>query len=238
MQNVGALRRLGECSTRCHLKMWPLGMLWYWDTWNAGKGRRHWNYFDKCNSIVCNQTLLLLLGCWMHVPAWLQLKRAGVFISRSLNGWDSDVFVGSSLVDTYAKCGSMEDAGSVFNKSPHAWQIQVTKFQGCSCRTAEIVRTCVWCRVRALCEIGSEWCGRRRNGISFVTTARNWLLHLGSSTQLLVVLSKWGKNLWVCEDCHTSSIPFITLKMVMPVICLVNHDIKFILFTVWSLLIL
>jgi hypothetical protein len=63
-------------------------------------------------------------------------------------------------------------------------------------------------------------------------------LHLGSSTQLLVVLSKWGKNLWVCEDCHTSSIPFITLKMVMPVICLVNHDIKFILFTVWSLLIL
>jgi uncharacterized protein YqgC (DUF456 family) len=39
-------------------------------------------------------------------------------------------------------------------------------------------------------------------------------LHLGSSTQLLVVLSKWGKNLWVCEGCHTSSIPFITLKMV------------------------
>jgi hypothetical protein len=85
MQNVGALRRLGECSTRCHLKMWSLGMLWYWDMWNAGKGRRHWNYFDKCNSIVCNQTLLLLLGCWMHVPAWLQLKRAGVFISRWLN---------------------------------------------------------------------------------------------------------------------------------------------------------
>jgi hypothetical protein len=58
-------------------------------------------------------------------------------------GWDSDVFVGSSLVDMYAKCGSMEDAGSVFNKSAHAWQIQVTKSQGCSCRTAEIVRACV-----------------------------------------------------------------------------------------------
>jgi pentatricopeptide repeat protein len=25
MQNVGALRMLGECSTRCHLEMWPLG---------------------------------------------------------------------------------------------------------------------------------------------------------------------------------------------------------------------
>ncbi len=25
LQNVGALRRLGECSTSCHLKMWSLG---------------------------------------------------------------------------------------------------------------------------------------------------------------------------------------------------------------------
>ncbi len=33
-------------------------------------------------------------------------------------GWDSDVFVGSSSVDMYAKCGSMEDAWSVFNKMP------------------------------------------------------------------------------------------------------------------------
>jgi pentatricopeptide repeat protein len=31
MQNVGALRMLGECLTRCHLKMWPLGMPSYWD---------------------------------------------------------------------------------------------------------------------------------------------------------------------------------------------------------------
>jgi pentatricopeptide repeat protein len=31
------------------------------------------------------------------------------------SGWDSNVFVGSSLVDMYAKCGSMEDAQRVFN---------------------------------------------------------------------------------------------------------------------------
>jgi pentatricopeptide repeat protein len=31
-------------------------------------------------------------------------------------GWEADVFVGSCLVDMYAKCGSMEDAQSVFNK--------------------------------------------------------------------------------------------------------------------------
>ncbi|CAK9214874.1 unnamed protein product [Sphagnum troendelagicum] len=60
MQNVGALKMLGECSTRCHLEMWSLGMLWYWDMWNVGKGRRHWNYFNKCNSRVCDLTPLLL----------------------------------------------------------------------------------------------------------------------------------------------------------------------------------
>ncbi|CAK9210480.1 unnamed protein product [Sphagnum troendelagicum] len=32
------------------------------------------------------------------------------------SGCESDVFVGSSLVDMYAKCGSMEDAWKVFNK--------------------------------------------------------------------------------------------------------------------------
>jgi pentatricopeptide repeat protein len=31
-------------------------------------------------------------------------------------GWEAAVFVGSCLVDMYAKCGSMEDAQSVFNK--------------------------------------------------------------------------------------------------------------------------
>jgi pentatricopeptide repeat protein len=34
------------------------------------------------------------------------------------HGWDSDVFVGRSLLDMYAKCGSMEDAWRVFNKMP------------------------------------------------------------------------------------------------------------------------
>ncbi len=34
------------------------------------------------------------------------------------SGYDSNVFVGTSLVDMYAKCGSMEDAWRVFNKMP------------------------------------------------------------------------------------------------------------------------
>jgi pentatricopeptide repeat protein len=34
------------------------------------------------------------------------------------SGWDSDIFVGSSLVDMYAKCGSMEDAWNLFKNMP------------------------------------------------------------------------------------------------------------------------
>jgi pentatricopeptide repeat protein len=34
------------------------------------------------------------------------------------SGLETDVFLGSSLVNTYAKCGSIEDAWRVFNKMP------------------------------------------------------------------------------------------------------------------------
>ncbi len=34
------------------------------------------------------------------------------------SGCESNVFVGSSLVDMYAKCGSMDDAHNMFNSMP------------------------------------------------------------------------------------------------------------------------
>jgi pentatricopeptide repeat protein len=34
------------------------------------------------------------------------------------SGLETDVFVANSLVDMYAKCGSMEDAWGVFNEMP------------------------------------------------------------------------------------------------------------------------
>ncbi len=34
------------------------------------------------------------------------------------SGLESNVFVGNTLVDVYAKCGSMKDAGCVFDKMP------------------------------------------------------------------------------------------------------------------------
>jgi pentatricopeptide repeat protein len=34
------------------------------------------------------------------------------------NGFECDVFIGSSLGDMYAKCGNIEDAWRMFNKMP------------------------------------------------------------------------------------------------------------------------
>ncbi len=34
------------------------------------------------------------------------------------SGLESEVFVGCSFIDMYAKCGSVEDAWKVFNKLP------------------------------------------------------------------------------------------------------------------------
>jgi pentatricopeptide repeat protein len=44
----------------------------------------------------------------------------GRFVHKQLiqSGFESDVFVGSSLFDMYAKCGSIEDAWRVFNNIP------------------------------------------------------------------------------------------------------------------------
>ncbi len=53
---------------------------------------------NECASIVA-----LKEGRWAHEE-----------ISQS--GWNSDIFVANSLVDMYAKCGSMADAWRVFNK--------------------------------------------------------------------------------------------------------------------------
>jgi pentatricopeptide repeat protein len=50
-------------------------------------------------------------------------------------GFESDVFVGSSLVDMYAKCGSMENATRVFSKMPSrnvvSWNVMISGLVKC-----------------------------------------------------------------------------------------------------------
>jgi hypothetical protein len=81
------------------------------------KGRRHWNYFDKCSRKVCNHTLFPFVGV-LNACGSVAAIEEGICAREQIiqSGWDLDVFVGSSLVEVYATCGSMEDACRVFNK--------------------------------------------------------------------------------------------------------------------------
>ncbi|CAK9227338.1 unnamed protein product [Sphagnum troendelagicum] len=61
-------------------------------------------------------TLVGVLNACASVVALEEGRRAHDWVIKS--GWDSNVFVGNSLIDMYAKCGSLEDALKVFNKMP------------------------------------------------------------------------------------------------------------------------
>ncbi len=56
----------------------------------------------------------------VNACAQLQALNDGMHVHEQIsqNGCESDVFVGNSLVDMYAKCGNIEDAWRVFSKMP------------------------------------------------------------------------------------------------------------------------
>jgi pentatricopeptide repeat protein len=83
----------------------------------VGKSKRHQNYFNKCIWKVCDQTLspLVLKACASSGALGVGMH---VYEQVIQSGCESNVFVGSSLVDMYAKCGSMDDADRMFNTMP------------------------------------------------------------------------------------------------------------------------
>jgi hypothetical protein len=84
MQNVGALRRLGDCSIRCHLELWSLGLPWYWDMWNMGKGRKQLELFSQ-NATRCVVRLYGFCGGANCMRQWDCTWRGQV--RSSVNCW-------------------------------------------------------------------------------------------------------------------------------------------------------
>ncbi|CAK9857649.1 unnamed protein product [Sphagnum jensenii] len=69
----------------------------------------------QCEGVPSNPaTFVGLLNACASVMALEEGRQAHQLITQS--GCELDVFVGSSLIDMYAKCGSMEDASRMFNK--------------------------------------------------------------------------------------------------------------------------
>ncbi len=66
-------------------------------------GKRHWNYFNKCNSKVWDHFVGLLNTCASVVALEVGRWAHDQIIQCA---WDLGALVGSSLVDMYAKCGN------------------------------------------------------------------------------------------------------------------------------------
>jgi pentatricopeptide repeat protein len=73
-------------------------------------------------------TFVGMLNAWASVAALEEGRHIHGAIIQS--GYESDVFVGSSLIDMYAKCGSVEDAWRVFNRMPRRNMVAWTAMLG------------------------------------------------------------------------------------------------------------
>jgi pentatricopeptide repeat protein len=78
--------------------------------WNVGKGRMHRKVWP--NSVTFVQLLNACAGLGALEDG---MRVHGQIIQR---GCELEVFVANSLVDMYAKCGSMDNALKVFNMMP------------------------------------------------------------------------------------------------------------------------
>jgi pentatricopeptide repeat protein len=91
-------------------------------SWNAiilgyvkcGQGHKALALFQQMQQEGIEPDSVTLVGV-LKACACLESLREGRCARRRLN---LDVFLGSSLVDMYAKCGSIEDASKVFNEMP------------------------------------------------------------------------------------------------------------------------
>jgi pentatricopeptide repeat protein len=96
-------------------------------TWNAmisghvkcGEGQKALELFHQMEQEGVQPTPITLVGVLNACASVLAIEEGRCAHEQIIeNGWDLNVFVGNSLVDMYAKFGSMEDACRVFNKLP------------------------------------------------------------------------------------------------------------------------
>jgi pentatricopeptide repeat protein len=90
---------------------------------NAGKGRRHRELFVELFQQMQQEGMrpnsVTFVGALNACARVLALEKGRCVHQQIIqHGLESDVFVESSSVDMYAKCGSLEDAWTVFNRMP------------------------------------------------------------------------------------------------------------------------
>jgi pentatricopeptide repeat protein len=85
----------------------------------CGQGQKALELFQEMQQEGVQPDSVTFVGV-LNACASMIVLEEGRFVHQQIiqSGLESDVFVGSSLVDMYAKCGSIEDAWRVFNKMP------------------------------------------------------------------------------------------------------------------------
>ncbi|CAM6033611.1 unnamed protein product [Sphagnum compactum] len=85
----------------------------------CGQGQKALELFQQMQQEGVQPNSITFVGV-INACASIEALEEGKHVHKQIieSGWDTDVFVGSSLVDMYAKCGSLEDAWRVFKKMP------------------------------------------------------------------------------------------------------------------------
>jgi pentatricopeptide repeat protein len=110
-------------------------------SWNAmiagfaqnGEGEEALNVFRQVQRAGVNQNQYTLSSALSACASLAAVQEGNqVHVVSIKTGFQYDVFVGSALVDMYAKCGSIKDAHSVFDKMPKrnvvSWNAMITGF--------------------------------------------------------------------------------------------------------------
>jgi pentatricopeptide repeat protein len=113
-------------------------------TWTAmilghvkcGQGQKALELFQQMQQEGVQPSSFTFVGVVNACASLVALEEARCAHEQIIqSGWDSNVFVGTSLVDMYAKCGSMEDAHRVFNKmsssDPVTWTAMLSGHVTC-----------------------------------------------------------------------------------------------------------
>jgi len=99
--------------------MWSLGIAMILGHVKCGQGQKALELFRQMQQEGVQPNSVTFVGVLNACASVVALEEGRCVHQQIIqSGLELDVFVGSSLVDMYAKCGSMKDAWTVFNKMP------------------------------------------------------------------------------------------------------------------------
>jgi pentatricopeptide repeat protein len=100
----------------------------------CGQGQKASELFQKMQQEGVQPNSVTFVAV-LNACATIVALEEGRYVHQQIiqSGCESEVSVGSSLVDLYAKCGSMEDAWSVFNKLPSRNVVKLYHHTGRMC---------------------------------------------------------------------------------------------------------